>query len=44
MSKAKPTTKTAGNKQKASIKELDTRKDPKGGPSPKVKRVIILPS
>ena len=44
MSKAKPAAKAAAKKTTKPVKDLETRKDPKGGPSPKLKRVIVLQS
>jgi hypothetical protein len=44
MSKAKPATKAAAKKTAAPIKDLPTKKDPKGGPSAKSKRIVVLQS
>jgi hypothetical protein len=44
MSTPKNKAKAAAKKPAAPVKDLDTKKDPKGGPSPKFKRVVVLQS
>jgi hypothetical protein len=40
----RPLKKTTAKKAKVKVRDLATKKDPKGGPTPKSKRVVILES
>jgi hypothetical protein len=40
----RPLQKTTAKKAKVKVRDLATKKDPKGGPTPKTKRIIVLQS